>query len=61
MAIRADQTRTSWLEPGVMVGGFRASFIPGTGGPQRWLFSGIWLVYLVDPVSGLFGHHHGVL
>jgi two-component system sensor histidine kinase DesK len=35
--------------------------VPGTGGPLRWLFSSIWLVYLVQPVSELFGHHHGVL
>jgi two-component system, NarL family, sensor histidine kinase DesK len=34
---------------------------PGTGGSQRWFFAGIWLVYLVSPVSDLFGHHHGVL
>ena len=25
---------------------------------MRWFFSGIWLVYLIQPVSGLFGHHH---
>jgi two-component system, NarL family, sensor histidine kinase DesK len=34
---------------------------PGTGQAQRWFFSAIWLVYLIEPVSGLFGHHHGVL
>jgi two-component system sensor histidine kinase DesK len=27
---------------------------------MRWFFSGIWLVYLISPVSALFGHHHGV-
>jgi two-component system sensor histidine kinase DesK len=27
---------------------------------MRWFFSGIWLVYLIQPVSALFGHHHGV-
>jgi two-component system, NarL family, sensor histidine kinase DesK len=70
MAIRADeptsppaehgarQTATDWLAPGVMVGGIRARWVPGTGGPQRWLFSSIWLVYLISPVSGLFGHRH---
>ena len=37
-------------------------FVPGTGGnPTRWFFSAIWLVYLIAPVSGLFGHRHGVL
>src|SRR5271170_1818467 len=34
---------------------------PGTGSPWRWFFSGIWLVYLIQPVGDLFGHHHGVL
>jgi len=28
---------------------------------MRWLFSSIWLVYLVQPVGELFGHRHGVL
>ena len=34
---------------------------PGTGRPQRWFFAGIWLVYLIEPLTNLFGHHHGVL
>ena len=34
-------------------------FTPGTGSPVRWLFSSIWLVYLIQPVSELFGHPHG--
>ena len=34
---------------------------PGTGSPMRWVFSSIWLVYLVQPISQLFGHQHGVL
>ena len=25
---------------------------------MRWFFSAIWLVYLIQPVSGLFGHHN---
>ncbi|HEY6295482.1 MAG TPA: histidine kinase [Streptosporangiaceae bacterium] len=60
MAVKVDQTGTDWLAPGVMVGGLRARYVPGTGGPQRWLFSSIWLVYLIAPVSDLFGHRHGV-
>jgi two-component system sensor histidine kinase DesK len=28
---------------------------------MRWFFSAIWLVYLIQPVAGLFGHHHGAL
>jgi two-component system sensor histidine kinase DesK len=46
--------------PGRFAGRFRFT-PPGTGGSLRWLFSGIWLVYLASPVSELFGHHHGVL
>ena len=34
---------------------------PGTGGPLRWFFTSVWLVYLIQPVTELFGHHHGVL
>jgi two-component system sensor histidine kinase DesK len=45
--------------PMLFAGRFRHT--PGTGGPLRWFFSGIWLVYLAAPVSGLFGHHHGAL
>jgi two-component system sensor histidine kinase DesK len=32
-----------------------------TGHAQRWFFSGIWLIYLVQPVAGLFSGHHGPL
>ncbi len=58
MAAKVSQAPTDWLAPGVMAGGVRARFVPGTGSPQRWLFSGIWLVYLIAPVSDLFGHRH---
>jgi two-component system sensor histidine kinase DesK len=54
-----SQAPTDWLAPAIMSDGLRARLTPGTGGPLRWLFSGIWLVYLVAPVSGLFGHRHG--
>ena len=33
---------------------------PGIGSYWRWVFSGIWLVYLIQPVIGLF-HHGGAL
>jgi two-component system, NarL family, sensor histidine kinase DesK len=36
-------------------------WVPGTGSRMRWFFSGIWLVYLIQPISGLFGRHHGTL
>jgi two-component system, NarL family, sensor histidine kinase DesK len=59
MGTQADDTRTEWLAPAIITGGFRARYTPGAGGSARWLFSGIWLVYLVAPVSELFGHRHG--
>jgi len=46
------------------VGAFRTAFgvrAPGTGSQWRWFFSGVWLVYLIQPVHDLFGHHHGAL
>src|SRR5208283_4181633 len=39
---------------GGMLGGRR-------GGWVRWFFSGVWLVYLIAPVAGLFGKGHGPL
>ena len=33
---------------------------PGTGSNWRWLFSGVWLIYLIQPVIDLF-HHGGAL
>jgi two-component system sensor histidine kinase DesK len=47
--------------PGLLTSALGVRFTPGTGGSLRWFFSAIWLVYLIQPVSGLFGHHHGVL
>jgi len=35
-------------------------YTPGSGSRWRWLFSGVWLVYLIQPVSDLF-HHGGAL
>jgi two-component system, NarL family, sensor histidine kinase DesK len=29
---------------------------PGTGSNWRWLFSGVWLIYLIQPVADLFKH-----
>jgi two-component system sensor histidine kinase DesK len=31
---------------------------PGSGSKLRFLFTGVWLVYLIEPVSDLFGQHH---
>jgi two-component system sensor histidine kinase DesK len=48
--------------PGVVTSAQGTRFVPGTGSnPMRWFFSAVWLVYLIAPVSGLFGHRHGVL
>ncbi len=41
--------------------GMSGRIVPGTGGPMRWLFTSVWLVYLIQPVAGLSGHGHGVL
>jgi two-component system sensor histidine kinase DesK len=65
MAIRPTEAASSgtdqeWREPGLAGGTFGQRHVPGTGSPMRWFFSGVWLVYLIQPVSNLFGHHHGV-
>jgi signal transduction histidine kinase len=57
-AARADETGDR--RPGLLISGLGMR-TPGTGSSMRWFFSAIWLVYLIQPVSNLFGHHHGVL
>jgi two-component system, NarL family, sensor histidine kinase DesK len=52
---------TQWHRPGPVMSALGLRRAPGTGSSTRWFFAGIWLVYLINPVSGLFGHHHGVL
>ena len=47
-------------KPRPYTGAFSGYHVPGTGSPMRWFFSGVWLVYLIQPVGKLFGHHHGV-
>ena len=42
--------------PELGLAALRQSGVPGTGSPMRWFFSAIWLVYLIQPVSELFGH-----
>jgi len=41
--------------------GMASTMLPGNGSPLRWFFSSIWLVYLIQPISELFGRQHGVL
>jgi len=38
----------------------REQAIPGSGSPWRWFFSGIWLAYLIQPISNLFDRHDPV-
>ncbi len=47
-------------KPRLFTGAFSRHHVPGTGSPMRWFFSGVWLVYLIQPVANLFGHGHGV-
>ena len=65
MATRSTEAASSgtdqeWRKPGPVTSAFGQQHIPGTGSPMRWFFSAIWLVYLIQPVAGLFGHGHGV-
>jgi two-component system, NarL family, sensor histidine kinase DesK len=46
---------------GMLTSALGVRHVPGTGGWWRWAFSAIWLVYLIAPVQGLFGHRHGAL
>ena len=45
---------------GLLTIGLSDRHVPGTGSPLRWFFSGVWLAYLIQPVSDLFQHDHGV-
>ena len=45
----------------LLTSAFGLKSVPGTGAPQRWFFSAIWLVYLIEPVSALFNRGNGVL
>jgi two-component system, NarL family, sensor histidine kinase DesK len=45
------------LTEGAVLADAREQGIPGSGGRWRWLFSGIWLAYLIQPISNLFGRH----
>jgi two-component system sensor histidine kinase DesK len=58
-AVRSG-TDPEWCEPELTTGIFGERHVPGTGSPMRWFFSGVWLVYLIQPIAKLFGHHHGV-
>ena len=55
-----DRAEPDWREPGLVTSAFGEGHVPGTGGPWRWFFTAVWLVYLIGPVAALFGHDHGV-
>ena len=50
------QGATDWTEQAVYAEA-REEGVPGAGSPWRWFFSGVWLIYLVQPVAELFHHH----
>ena len=52
-------TSQDWTGSGLLAGD-RVRHVPGTGSPWRWFFSGVWLVYLIQPVAQLF-HSHDVV
>ena len=47
--------------PSLTRSGVLGKWGPGTGGPVRWFFSAIWLVYLIQPVANLFSRGHSAL
>jgi len=56
---QASRTGQDWTEPGLLTSVLNERNVPGTGsGRWRYFFSGVWLAYLIQPVSDLF-HHHG--
>jgi two-component system sensor histidine kinase DesK len=58
--VRADGRRPRGLAPTGVTGRFGPS--PNGKHHRFWrgLFSGIWLIYLIQPLSTLFHHHYGV-
>ena len=60
-AVTGPAVPKSGPKPGLFPNGPGPRGIPGTGSVWRWFFSAIWLVYIIAPVSHLFGHRHGVL
>jgi two-component system sensor histidine kinase DesK len=59
MATRSTEAargQSDWTEDTVLAEA-KGQGIPGAGSPWRYFFSGIWLAYLIQPVSELFRHH----
>jgi two-component system, NarL family, sensor histidine kinase DesK len=63
MAFREAMTgcRDPGGRPSLTGTGVLGKWAPGTGSPLRWFFSAVWLVYLIQPVAGLFHHGHSPL
>jgi two-component system, NarL family, sensor histidine kinase DesK len=55
-AVRAPRPRIGLLGSAL---GLRQ--VPGTGSAWRWFFTGIWLIYLIQPVADLFAPQNGAL
>jgi two-component system sensor histidine kinase DesK len=47
--------------PSLTVAGLRPQSGFGSNYRLRWVLTAIWLVYLIQPISGLFGHHKSAL
>jgi len=56
---QASRAPADWSEQAVYAEA-RQQGVPGAGSPWRWFFSGVWLIYLIQPLSELF-HGHGAL
>ena len=54
---RAGSGQATWDWDDAVLAEARSQGIPGSGGRWRWLFSGIWLAYLIQPISALFDRH----
>ena len=50
-----DQGTRDWDD--TVLAEARMQGIPGSGSRWRWFFSGIWLAYLIQPISALFDRH----
>ena len=53
---QASRTGQDGTEPGLLTSVLGDRHVPGTGGRWRYFFSGVWLAYLIQPVSDLFQH-----
>ncbi len=54
---QASQTGEDETEPGLLTSVLSDRHVPGSGSSRwRYFFSGVWLAYLIQPVSDLFQH-----